>query len=152
MGEQNPRLTPDPLPPSTQFGEINYWCCIPSPLPLPNPRPPPLPLVEAVNCPFVCFLFALFICFGLVMCWIICVCELKVVVQSIQRNSIWGWFLGCWNFKCKVTMNRTDWTVNNSKTLSTMNWPSEGSLPTFSLIYSKSIFRDHQKNILSLHK
>ena len=154
MGEQNPRLTPDPLPPSYTVwrNKLLMLHTFSSPSSKPSTS-------SSTSCrsselsiclfPF-CLVHMLWTCHVLDhLCLWIKSCS---TIHTAQLNLRMVFGLLVWNFKCKVIMNRTDWTVNYSKTLSAMNWPSEASLPILSLIYSKSIFRDHQKNILLLHK
>ena len=154
MGKQNPRLTPDPLPPSYTVWRNKSLMLHTFSSPSSKPSTSSSTSCRSSElsiCLFsFCLVHMLWTCHVLDhLCLWIKSCS---TIHTAQLNLRMVFGLLVWNFKCKVTMNRTDWTVNNSKTLSTMNWPSEGSLPTFSLIYSKSIFRDHQKNILLLHK
>ena len=152
MGKQDPRLTPHPPSHTVWRNKLLMLHTFSSP----SSKPP---TSSSTSCrsselsiclfPF-CLVHMLWTCHVLDhLCLWIKSCS---TIHTAQLNLRMVFGLLVWNFKCKVTMNRTDWTVNYSKTLSAMNWPSEGSLPILPLIYSNSIFRDHHKNILLLHK
>ena len=136
VGKQNPRLTPDPLPPSYTVWRNKLLML--HTFSSPSSKSP---TTSSTSCrsselsiclfPF-CLVHMLWTCHVLDhLCLWIKSCS---TIHTAQLNLRMVFGLLVWNFKCKELMNRTDWTVNYSKTLSAMNWPSEGSLPTFSSI------------------